>query len=326
MPAAIDSLLQAWSLPLPVTLALVFTALVYLRGWVHLQIAFPNMIPMWRVAAFLSGLFSVWIAIGSPIAVMDHELLSIHMAQHLLLMTVGPPLILLGAPALPLMHGFPKVFIRRALGCLLRLPLAQGFGQVLSHPVFCWFSAAIVLIGWHIPSVYALGLDSEWWHHAEHACFFVAGFLFWWPVIPSWSGVSPRPRWSTVLYLFLATLPCDALSAYLAFCDRVVYRFYLVAPRHFSISALQDQGCAGALMWVCVTFAYLFPAVVITMRLLSTPCTVEQGVRQGNFSEVAVHRLIPSGAGEAGGLETSLREGLKPSRSNAATSRQAPGR
>jgi putative membrane protein len=271
MPAAIDSSLEAWSPPFPVTLALVLAAWVYLRGWVQIQIAFPNLIPIWRVAAFLGGLSSIWIAIGSPIAMLDEELLSIHMAQHLLLMTIGPPLVLLGAPALPLARGFPKVFTRRNAGWLLRLPLANGLGRLLTHPVFCWFSATIVLLGWHIPAVYALGLGSEWWHHAEHACFLAAGFLFWWPVIPSWSGASPPPRWSIVLYLFLATLPCDALSAYLAFCDRVVYRFYLVAPRRFSITPLQDQGCAGALMWVCVTFAYLVPAVVITTRLLSTP-------------------------------------------------------
>jgi putative membrane protein len=71
------------------------------------------------------------------------------------------------------------------------------------------------------------------------------------------------------LYLFLATLPCDALSAFLAFCDRVVYSSYLTAPRLFNISPLQDQQCAGALMWTCATFIYLIPAVVVTIQILS---------------------------------------------------------
>ena len=306
MPASIHSVPQAWSLPIPVTLVLVFAALVYLRGWIHIQIAFPNLIPIWRVAAFLGGLSCVWIAIGSPIAMLDEELLSIHMAQHLLLMTVGPPLILLGAPALPLMQGLPKILTRRSLGCLLRLPLTKGLGRVPTQPVFCWFSATFVLIGWHIPGVYALGLESEWWRHAEHACFLVAGFLFWSPVIPSWPGVSPRPQWSMVLYLFLATLPCDALSAYLAFCDRVVYKFYLVSPGRSSISPLQDQAFAGALMWVCVTFAYLVPAVIITTRLLSTPGAFERRI-QTSFSEVPAHLLTSPEPGEAGRLENELK-------------------
>jgi cytochrome c oxidase assembly factor CtaG len=71
------------------------------------------------------------------------------------------------------------------------------------------------------------------------------------------------------LYLFLATLPCDALSAFLAFSDRVVYSTYLSAPRRFGMSALQDQECAGALMWLCVTIAYVIPAAIITTNLLS---------------------------------------------------------
>jgi putative membrane protein len=71
------------------------------------------------------------------------------------------------------------------------------------------------------------------------------------------------------LYLFLATLPCDILSAFLTFCDRVVYPSYLSAARVFDLSPLQDQECAGALMWVCVTFAYLIPAVVITLQILA---------------------------------------------------------
>jgi putative membrane protein len=71
------------------------------------------------------------------------------------------------------------------------------------------------------------------------------------------------------LYLFLATLPCDALSAFLTFCGRVVYPHYLSVHRLFNISPLGDQECAGALMWVWVTFVYLAPAVVVTIRMLS---------------------------------------------------------
>jgi hypothetical protein len=68
----------------------------------------------------------------------------------------------------------------------------------------------------------------------------------------------------------MATLPCDVLSAFLAFCDRVVYSHYLTESLKFSLSPLQDQECAGALMWMCATFIYLIPAVVVTVQLLSS--------------------------------------------------------
>jgi len=53
------------------------------------------------------------------------------------------------------------------------------------------------------------------------------------------------------------------------FCDRVVYTAYLSAPHQFAISALEDQQRAAALMWTCVTFVYLVPAAILTIRLLT---------------------------------------------------------
>ena len=98
---------------------------------------------------------------------------------------------------------------------------------------------------------------------------FAAGLLFWLPVVQPWPSAARWPRWSVPLYLFFATLPCDVLSAFLAFCDRVVYPHYLSSHRVFPMSPLEDQECAGALMWVCVTFVYLTPAAAITIQILS---------------------------------------------------------
>jgi len=269
--------LDSWSLPIPVTVALILTAFIYLRGWLHLRRAFPNAVRVWQMAAFLGGLFSVWLAVGSPLGALDEQWLSVHMVQHLLLMTVAPPMILLGAPPLLLLHGLPPRFSRSFLGPLLRTSLVERIGHLVREPLFCWLAAILVLIGWHVPAAFSLGLQSRFWHEVEHASFFVAGLLFWWPVISPWPTVPCHSRWSIVLYLFLATLPCDALSAYLAFCDRVVYTEYLSIPRQFSMTALQDQECAGALMWVFVTFAYLLPAVFFTTNLLWRPGAEEQG-------------------------------------------------
>ncbi len=71
------------------------------------------------------------------------------------------------------------------------------------------------------------------------------------------------------LYLLAATLPCDALSGFLAFCDRVVYVSYNSAPRLLNIPPLEDQQLAASLMWICVTIILLVPAVIVTMQILS---------------------------------------------------------
>src|ERR1019366_9260701 len=133
----------------------------------------------------------------------------------------------------------------------------------------CWLASTLTVIGWHIPTLFTLGMRSEGWHAFEHATFFAAGLLFWWPVVQPWPSLARWPRWSVPLYLFFATLPCDVLSAFVTFCGRVVYPHYLYAQRLVDISALTDQECAGALMWVWVTFAYLAPAAVVTIQMLS---------------------------------------------------------
>jgi len=225
-------------------------------------------IPVWRLTALMTGLISLWAALDSPLAALDHHLLSIHMVEHVLLMTVAPPLILLGAPVLAFLQVFPQLG-PWASRPFLRRPPVRGLGRVLTHPVLCWLTAMVTLVVWHVPAVFALALRSHSLHQVEYTGFFVTGVLFWWPVIQPWPSVAKWPRWYIPLYLFLATLPCDALSAFLVFCDRVVYSSYLAAPRLFSISPLRDQECAGALMWTCATFIYLIPAVVVTIQILS---------------------------------------------------------
>jgi len=121
---------------------------------------------------------------------------------------------------------------------------------------------------WHVPAVFELGMRSDWWHLVQFTCFFAAGLLFWWPVIQPWPSVS-RPDLSIIVYLFLATLPCDVIAGLLVFGDRVVYSIYSSSSQPFGLSALEDQQCAGALMWTCVTVVYLVVGAILTTRLLS---------------------------------------------------------
>jgi putative membrane protein len=252
-----------------VTPALIAVEFVYLRGWYRLRNAIPHLVSVWRLAAFSCGLLALWAVVASPLAAMDHHLLTAHMAQHLILMTVSAPLTLLGAPVIVLLNGLAKPLGRLVSGPLLHCSPVQTFGHLVTHPLFCWFAGAATVIAWHTPTLFELGMGSARWHEVEYACFFAAGILFWWPVVQPWPSLPTWSTWGVPLYLFLATLPCDALSAFLTFCGRVVYPHYLSVDRPFGISPLGDQECAGALMWVWVTFVYLAPAVVVTLQTLS---------------------------------------------------------
>jgi cytochrome c oxidase assembly factor CtaG len=79
-----------------------------------------------------------------------------------------------------------------------------------------------------------------------------------------------------VLYLFLATLPCDMLSGFLVFSERVAYPVYLSMHGHSSLSVLNDQEYAGALMWTAVTLIYLVAGTIVTTQLLSSRPVVKQ--------------------------------------------------
>lgn len=258
--AALESL---WA-----SVPMVLVALVYARGWVRICRTNLEEIENWRVGSFLLGLFLIWLAMASPIAALDHELLTIHMVQHLLLMTMAPPLIWFGAPMKPLLHGLPQG-LGNVMSHLFRSPPVQRLGMAIAHPAVCWLAAAATLVGWHIPSLFSLGMRSGLWHSIEQVSFLASGLLFWWPVIKPGQRASGGSEWPVLLYLFLATLPCDILSGFLVFCDRVVYPAYFSSVHGIGFSALEDQQCAGALMWTCVTLVYLIAGTVFAARLLS---------------------------------------------------------
>jgi putative membrane protein len=285
--------LRPGPLPLAITAALAITAFVYLRRWVRLRSDLRNVTPTWRLAAFMSGLVAVWAAVASSLTTLDHHSLTIHMVKHLLLMTVAAPLVLAGAPVVALQSGMSRRFLENTV-LLSSLP-AGSSEWCLTHPMFCWLVGTSAVIGWHLPVAFQLAMRSGWVHGVEDGCFLLAGLLFWWPVLqPSSSGMAPR--WSMALYLFLATLPCDILSAFLTFCDRPVYLDYLSTTQLFRLSPLQDQECAGALMWVWVTFAYLIPAVAITMQILSPPHKSSHEPAQLEWRNVATQPLSGSEA------------------------------
>lgn len=284
-----------WSFPIPLTMLLALVVFCYVRGCLHLRKVFSRIINLGHMAAFIGGLVAIWVAVASPLAALDHELLSVHMVQHLLLMAVAPPLLLLGRPALPLLHGMPKRFVQDLMGPFLRWAPVRQLGKIVTHTVFCWIVATMTVIAWHLPSLFALGLHSATWHEIQHASFLLAGFLFWGPVIQPWPSSSRSPGWSIPLYLFLATLPCDALSAFLTFCGRVIYPAYLSATPQFPISALEDQEWAGVLMWVSVTFIYMLPALILTVRLLSPAGYTSQKAEALRLRPYEISRLARRG-------------------------------
>jgi putative membrane protein len=274
-----------------VSLALLGVLLAYGRGFLLLSSQKPDAVSRWRLLAFLSGVGFLWLSVASPLAGLDHQRLVFHMLQHLLEMNVAAPLLLLGAPVRVLASALPGP---GSVDGQVSPTWPGALGRGLTHPAVCWLLGTTVVIGWHVPLVLEHTLHSPIWHGLQHGSFLLAGLLFWWPVVLPWPAVPRWPRWALPLYLFLATLPCDALSAFLAFSGRVIYPHYLVQAHGSAASPLADQAAAGALMWLFVTVAYLFPAVLITLQLLSRTRGPLAPGRGAGASEGESARIAPS--------------------------------
>jgi cytochrome c oxidase assembly factor CtaG/polyferredoxin len=226
-------------------------------------------LPPWRAGCFFAGLIAIWLAIASPLDVLGNWLLLAHMVQHLVLMSVAPPLLLLGAPTVPLLRGLPRSWVRDGVGPLFTSRTFHAIGRFLTHPATGWIAMNVSYLGWHVPAAYELALRSPAWHEVEHASFLITSLLFWWTVIQPWPSRARWSRWSAVPYLVAADLANTALSALLAFSSYVLYPSYATAPRILGLSAMQDQAAAGAFMWVVGSAIYLVPAIGITWSLLS---------------------------------------------------------
>ena len=141
MSPAVQDIFADWSLPIWLTLSIVVTGVIYLRGWVIIRRTRPDQFTWIRPASFLGGLIVLWLAIGSPMDGFADALLSAHMIEHLLLMSVVPPLLLVGLPAVPLLRGLPLGLRRFTVNPLLRSPAVQRTVHFISTPLIAWLTA-----------------------------------------------------------------------------------------------------------------------------------------------------------------------------------------
>ncbi len=275
MTTASDFIFAQWSTPWPLTAAIVGFGAIYLRGWLAIRRTRPAYFRQWRLAVTLLGLLALWVALASPLDAFADALLSAHMIQHLLLISIVPPLLLLGSPVVPVLRGLPRAFTRTVLGPVLGSQSLLWIGRLATKPIFAWVALNLTFLLWHVPAAYDYALWNQPWHRLEHLCFLGTALLFWYPVIQPWPARRHRLGWGILLYLVTADFANTALSAFLAFVDRPVYRYYLIRPNPFHVDPVSDQAVGGVIMWVIGSIAFLVPAVLRTMQLL-------QGDREGH--------------------------------------------
>ncbi len=271
MSGAARAVFEDWTVPLWLTLGIAVSALLYVRGWLALRKTRLMQFSGWRLSSFLLGLTVLWLAIGSPLDGFADVLLSAHMVEHLLLMSVVPPLLLFGLPVVPLLRGVPQSWRRSVLGPLLRLSFLRRSLHWLVVPAVAWLAMNLTFLAWHAPAAYDFALDHEHWHQFEHLCFLGTSLMFWWCILQPWPAAPHRYTWGLLLYLASADLVNTLVAALLAFCGRPVYAFYVDHANPFHVSPLSDQILGAVIMWVVGSFVFLIAAGAITIKLLAPP-------------------------------------------------------
>jgi putative membrane protein len=246
-------------------------------------------VPGWRQVSFASGMLLILIALVSPLAALDDELVWVHMAQHLLLADLGALLIVLGLTG-PLLQ---PLLAARGLGWL----------RALSQPAVALPLWLADLYLWHVPGLYQAAISSQAVHAVEHACFVGFGIAMWMALL----GPLPKPDWfgngARLIYVIVVRLGGAVLANVLLWAGSPLYPDYAAGEAAHGITPLADQGAAGVVMMVeqgLVTmglFAWLFfrAAQHSDERQALIDLAAERGVP---LDEARAARAVAAGQGE----------------------------
>jgi putative membrane protein len=268
MRSMIDRALEQWRFPWWTAVLLILMAGLYLRGFVRMHRQMPTRFTLPRMGFYLSGIVALAVALGSPLEALDDRLLTTHMLQHLLLLMVAPPLLLLGAPQIPMIRALPPAIAKRTVGVIAKSRACRRCLSFVTHPASAFVLFSVAMLGWHLPGPFDSALHSDYRHAAEHACFIVGGTLFWYPIVRPWPAIERWSRLAFVPYLLIADAENTMLAAILVFSGRVLYPSYANLPPFSQIPAITDQIVAGAIMWLPGSIVFLVPAIVIVMHAL----------------------------------------------------------
>src|SRR5262249_56611111 len=133
-----ETIFRSWQPDYEAPAILLLTCALYARGWRRLRRSRPREFGVARLASFLSGIVAILLAVASPLDAFSSLLLTAHMIQHLLLLMVAPPLLLYGAPYLPILRGLPPRVLTHRVGSFVASPSLRRLGRKVTPPLGCW--------------------------------------------------------------------------------------------------------------------------------------------------------------------------------------------
>lgn len=244
---------------LPVLLPLLIGTSVYIAGLRRRANARLTLRRAAWAARFSAGVVLLVAALVWPLDAWAELSFSAHMAQHMVLIALAPPL-LLGHPGAIWLQGLPRSW-RPVVVSLRGWPGASGarrlFGSLAAVSLF----HGAVLWGWHAPAAFELALRHDLIHWAEHATLLAAGILFWRALLRARGAALG----SAMVWMLVTVIHSGMLGALITLAPHPLYRIYI--ERGGVLDVLADQQLAGLIMWVPMGTVYLIAALIFAARI-----------------------------------------------------------
>ncbi|PHR21965.1 MAG: hypothetical protein COA37_13410 [Hoeflea sp.] len=258
----------AWSLQPSVVVPIAIAALLYGRGlrlaWSRAGIGRGT--AAWRAGLFSFGMIALWAGLVWPLDAIGESLFSAHMAQHIVLMGMAAPLLVLGLPIPTMIRALPRDW-QRGLAHAVRWEPWRRFWGFIARIDVATVLQLLVFTLWHIPAAIALSLENDFVHSLMHGSILAAGLVFWTAILRMRSDEFGL----AILALFVNFKFSLILGALLAFSSRVFYESYLDRGLPWGVTLLEDQQLAGILMMVVQSMMYLLALVIRVALLLRSP-------------------------------------------------------
>jgi putative membrane protein len=263
-PPVPETLWSTWNVDVLIIFGLTLANWAYIRGTraIWSRAGRGQGIRYWQFAAGLTGFFAIAVALLSPLDPLSSALFSAHMVQHMLLVAVAPPLLILGDAGVASLWALPRVWRRKIARLWRGTGPMNGIWDAIARPIPVLVIHVLVLWAWHVPALYDAAIRSQLIHVVEHVTLAGTGLLFWWLVIQ-------RGRQAAVghglglLMIFGLVIQKTALGALITFSPNAWYSEHLATTTAWGLTPAEDQQLAGAIMMGPWGLIYLIAAVTV---------------------------------------------------------------
>jgi cytochrome c oxidase assembly factor CtaG/putative copper export protein len=268
-PISLGRLAFDWAPQLLFAVFIAVAAIWYARA-VHRLHARGDAWPRIYTAAWYAGLVVILITTQTGVNRYGEIMFSVHMAQHMLLSMVAPPLLALGAPItlalryLPAKGSQPDARGARAwLLAGLRTPVAR----VLTNPLVAMGLFVASTFGLYFSGLFADLMASHAGHLVMLAHFLLIGCLLFWPLV-SPDPLPHRPGHGARMLLLVVLVPFHAFFGLAIITDTHVLAasWFQRLGRTWGASLLSDQHTGGGIAMVLAEPVAFLVAGVILMQ------------------------------------------------------------